>query len=44
MFDDEIPIDLTSPIDTYFKLFKKSFDLTKTIIKSGHKGGSKKKL
>ena len=35
MFDDEIPIDLTPPIDTYFKLFKKSFDLTKTRIKSG---------
>ena len=31
------------PIDTYFKLFKKSFDLTKTRIKSGYKGGSKKK-
>ena len=43
MFDDEIPIDLTPPIDTYFKLFKKSFDLTKTRIKSGHVGGSKKK-
>ena len=43
MFDDEIPVDLTPPIDTYFKLFKKSFDLTKTRIKSGHKGGSKKK-
>ena len=43
MFDDEIPVDLTPPIDTYFKLFKKSFDLTKTRIKSGHVGGSKKK-
>lgn len=43
MFDDEIPVDLTPPIDTYFKLFKKSFDLTKTRIKSGYKGGSKKK-
>ena len=34
MFDDETPVDLTPPIDTYFKLFKKSFDLTKTRIKS----------
>lgn len=43
MFDDEIPVDLSPPIDTYFKLFKKSFDLTKTRIKSGHQEEVKRK-
>lgn len=43
MFDDELPIDLTLPIDTYFKLFKKSFDLSKTRMSCGKKGGLKKK-
>lgn len=43
MFDGTEPIDLSQPIDSYFKLFRKSFDLSKHRSESGRKGGMKKK-
>lgn len=43
MFNGTEPNDLPQPIDSYFKLFRKSFDLSKHRSESGRKGGLKRK-
>ena len=43
MFDGTLPNDLNKPIDSYFKLFRKSFDLSKSRSENGKKGGKSKK-
>lgn len=43
MFDGIEPSDLPEPIDIYFKLFRKSFDLSRHRSESGRKGGLKGK-
>ena len=37
------PTELKQPVDAYFKLFRKSLDLSKVRSESGHKGGKAKK-
>ena len=39
MFENKEPTNLDTPIDSYFKLFRKSFDLSKNRSESGRKGG-----
>lgn len=43
MFRGTEPDNLEAPIDSYFKLFKKSFDISKHRSESGKKGGRAKK-
>lgn len=43
MFEGKEPQELASPINNYFKLFRKSFDLSKHRSESGKKGGKAKK-
>lgn len=43
MFYGNEPTELSSPIDSYFRLFRKSFDLSKHRSESGRKGGAKGK-
>ena len=43
MFYGIEPTELSSPIDSYFRLFRKSFDLSKHRSESGRKGGLKGK-
>lgn len=43
MFENREPLNLDSPIDNYFKLFRKSFDLSKNRSESGRKGGKANK-
>ena len=43
MFDGIEPSYLPEPIDIYFKLFRKSFDLSRHRSESGRKGGLKGK-
>ena len=43
MFENKEPINLDSPIENYFKLFRKSFDLSKNRSESGRKGGKANK-
>lgn len=37
------PTELKQPVDAYFKLFRKSLDLSKVRSESGRKGGKAKK-
>ena len=39
MFENREPTDLATPIDSYLKLFRKSFDLSKDRSENGRKGG-----
>ena len=43
MFENKEPTNLDAPIDSYFKLFRKSFDLSKNRSESGRKGGKANK-
>ena len=43
MFNGTEPDKLEAPIDSYFRLFKKSFDISKCRSESGKKGGKSKK-
>ena len=43
MFDGTEPTELDKPLNSYFSLFRKSFDLSKHRSESGRMGGARKK-